>query len=105
MKNCPEKLQSEDTDTRAVHIVGCEAQWTQPWPRAQPQVDVIHLVRSTGAIVLNPHLHTVNKSCPEKSRPIKNGHHMHSVMLAIVHSLRGPTRFQISFMVVLISNP
>ena len=29
----------------------------------------------------NPRLHTV-KSCPEKSRPIKNGHHMHSVINA-----------------------
>ena len=57
------------------------------WPRVQFQVDVIHLVRSTGAIVSNPHLHTV-KSCPGKSRLIKNGHHMHSVMLAIVHSCK-----------------
>ena len=24
-KNCPEKLHSEDTDTRAVHLVGREA--------------------------------------------------------------------------------
>ena len=75
-KNCPEKLHSEDTDTRAVHIVSHEAQWTQPWPRVQSQVDVIHLMCSTGTIVSNPHLHTV-KSCPEKSRPIKYGHHMH----------------------------
>ena len=74
VKNCPEKLHSEDMDTRAVHIVGHEAQGTQPWPRVQSRVDVIHLVRSTGAIVSNPHLHTV-KSYPEKSRPIKNGHH------------------------------
>ena len=58
VKNCPEKLHSEDMDTRAVHIVGCEAQWIQLWPRAQSQVDVIHLVRSTGAIMSNPHLHT-----------------------------------------------
>ena len=28
VKNCPEKLHSEDMDTRAVHIVGCETQWT-----------------------------------------------------------------------------
>ena len=68
MKNCPEKLHSENTDTGAV---GHEAQWTQPWPRVQSQGDVIHLVRSTGAIVLNPHLHSV-KSYPEKSRLIKN---------------------------------
>ena len=51
--------------------------------RVQSQVDVIHLVRSTGTIVSNPHLHTV-KSCPGKSKPIKNGHHIDSVMLAIV---------------------
>ena len=60
MKNCPEKPHSEDTDTRAVHIVSREAQKTQPWPRVQyqSQVDAIHLVRSTGAIVSDPHLNT-----------------------------------------------
>ena len=26
LKNCPEKLHSEDTDTRAVHLVSGEAQ-------------------------------------------------------------------------------
>ena len=82
-----EASHSEDTDTRAVHLVSHEAQWTQLWLKVQSQVDVNHLVRSTDAIVSNPHLHTV-KSCPEKSRPIKNGHHMHSVMLAIVHSYK-----------------
>ena len=50
-----------------------------------PQIDVIHL--ATGTIVSNLHLHTV-KSCPEKSRPIKNGDYMHSVMVAIVHSYK-----------------
>ena len=59
VKNCPEKLYSKDMDTRAVHIVGHEAQWTQLRPRVQSQVDVIHLLRSTGTIVSNPHLHTV----------------------------------------------
>ena len=87
LKNSSEKLHSEDTGTRAVHLVSHEAQWTQSWPRVQSQVDVIHLVRFTGVIVSNPHLHTV-KSCPEKSRPIKNGHHMYSIMLAIVHSYK-----------------
>ena len=53
-------------------IVSREAQWTQPWPRVQSQVDVIYLVCSTGAIVSNPHLDAV-KSSPEKSRLIKNG--------------------------------
>ena len=86
MKNCPEKLCSEDTDTRAVHIVGCEAQWTQPWPRVQSQVNVIYLVCSKRAIVSNSHLQTV-KSCPEKSRLIKNGDYMDSVMVTIVHSM------------------
>ena len=81
-ENCPEKLHGEDIDTRAVHIVSLEAQWTQPRPRVQSQVDVIHLVHCTGATVSNPHLHT------EKNRPINNGHHMHSVMLAIVHSYK-----------------
>ena len=63
-------------------IVGHETQWTQPWLRVRSQVDVIHLVRSTGAMVSNPHLHSV-KSCPEKSRPIKYGGQMHGVMTAI----------------------
>ena len=53
-------------------IVSREAQWTQPWPRVQFQVDVIYLVCSTGAIVSNSHLDAV-KSCPEKNRLIKNG--------------------------------
>ena len=35
----------------------------------------------------NPHLHTV-KSCPEKSRLIKNGDYMHSVMIAIKYSYK-----------------
>ena len=34
------------------------------------------------------HIYTLLKAAPEKSRPIKNGHHMHSVMLAIVHSYK-----------------
>ena len=68
-------------------IVGHETQWTQPWSRVRSQVDVIHLVRSTGAIVSNPHLHSV-KGCPEKSRPIKYGGQMHGVMIAIEHSYK-----------------
>ena len=58
MKNCPEKLHSEDMHTRAVHLASREAQWTQSWPRVQSQVDVIHLVCSTGTIMSNQHLHT-----------------------------------------------
>ena len=68
-------------------IVGHETQWTQPWSRVRSQVDVIHLVHSTGAIVSNPHLHSV-KSCPEKSRPIKYGGQMHGVMIAIEYSYK-----------------
>ena len=68
-------------------IVSHERQWTQPWSRVQSQVDVIHLVRSTGAIVSNPHLHSV-KSCPEKSRPIKYEGQMHGVMIAIDYSYK-----------------
>ena len=70
-------------------IVGHETQeqWTQLWSRVRSQVDVIHLVRSTGAIVSNPHLHSV-KSCPEKSRPIKYGGQVHSVMIAIEYSYK-----------------
>ena len=61
---------------------GCEAQWTQLWSRVQSKVDVIQLVHSTGAIMSIAHLHSV-KSCPEKSRLIKYGGWMHSVMIAI----------------------
>ena len=68
-------------------IVGHETQWTQPWPRVRSQVDVIHLVRSTGAIVSNPHLHSV-ESCPENSRPIKYGGQMHGLMIAIEYSYK-----------------
>ena len=66
-------------------IVGYETQWTQPWSRVRSQVDVIHLVHSTGTIVSNPHLHSV-KSSPEKSRPIKYGGQMHGIMIAIEYS-------------------
>ena len=68
-------------------IVGLETQWTQTWSRVRSQADVIHLVRSTSAIVSNPHLHSV-KSYPLKSRPIKYGGQMHSVMIAIEYSYK-----------------
>ena len=68
-------------------IVGHETQWTQPWPRVRSQVDVIHLVHSTGAIVSNPHLYSV-ESCPEKSRPIKHGDQLHGLMIAIEYSYK-----------------
>ena len=68
-------------------IVGHETQWTQPWSRVRSQVDVIHLVRSTGTVVSNPHLHSV-KSYPEKSRPIKYGGQMHGLMIAIDYSYK-----------------
>ena len=68
-------------------IVGHETQWTQPWPRVRSQVDVIHLVRSTGAIVSNPHLHSV-ENCPDKSRPIKHGGQLHGLMIAIEYSYK-----------------
>ena len=68
-------------------IVGHETQWTQPWPRVRSQVDVIHLVHSTGAIVSNPHLHSV-ESCPENSRPIKHGGQLHGLMIAIEYSYK-----------------
>ena len=55
--------------------------------RVRSQVDVIHLVRSTGTIVSNPHLHSI-KSYPEKSRPIKYGGQMHGVMIVIKYSYR-----------------
>jgi len=61
-----------------------EAKWTQPciWSRIQSQVDIIHLVHSTGTIVSIPHLHSV-KSYPEKSRPIKYGDWMHTLYIMI----------------------
>ena len=68
-------------------MVGHETQWTQPWPRVRSQADVIHLVRSTGAIVSNPHLHSV-ESCSEKSRPIKHGGQLHGLMIAIEYSYK-----------------
>ena len=68
-------------------IVGHETQWTQPWSRVRSQVDVIHLVRFTGAIVSSPHLHSV-KSCPEKSRPIKYGGQMHGLIIAIEYNYK-----------------
>ena len=68
-------------------IVSNEAQWTQPWSTVQSQVDVIHLVHSTGAIMSNSHLHGA-KSCPENSRPIKYGDQMHGVMIAIEYSYK-----------------
>ena len=68
-------------------IVGHETQWTQPWSRVRSQVDVIHLVHSTGTIMSNPHLHSV-KSCPVKSRPIKYGGQMHGLMIAIEYSYK-----------------
>ena len=66
MKNCSDEL-TVKTWTPEQSIVSCEAQWTQPWPRVQSQVDVIHLVHSTGAIVSNPHLHTVIKAALRKA--------------------------------------
>ena len=68
-------------------IVSHETQLTQLWSRVRSQVDVILLVCSMGAIVSNPHLHSV-KSCPEKSRPIKYGGQMHGVMIAIEYSYK-----------------
>ena len=80
-KACKSVRSSSTAKTRSPEqsIVGHETQWTQPWSRVRSQVDVIHLVHSTGTIVSNPHLHGV-KSCPEKSRPIKYGGPMHGVL-------------------------
>ena len=66
-------------------IVSIEVQWTQPWLSVKSQVDAIHLVLSTGAIMSIPHLHSV-KSCPEKSRLIKDGDWMQNVVIAIEYS-------------------
>ena len=85
-----ESVQSSTTvKTRSPEqsIVGHETQWTQLWSRVRSQVDVIHFVRSTGAIMSNSRLHSV-KSCPEKSRPIKYGDQIHGVMIAIEYSYK-----------------
>ena len=84
-----EKLSRVAPQTRSPEqsIVSHETQWTQSWSRVRSQVDVIHLVHSTGAIVSNPHLHNI-KSCPEKSSPIKYGGQMHGVMIAIEYSYK-----------------
>ena len=73
------------TRTPEQSIVSHEAQWTQLWSRVQSEVDAIHVVHSTGAIVSIPHLCSV-KSCPEKRRLIKYGDWMPSVMIAIEYS-------------------
>ena len=89
-KSLRKSVQSSSTvKTRSPEqsIVGHETQWTQPWSRVRSQVDVIHLVRSTGTIVSNPHLHST-KGCPEKSRPIKYGGQMHGLMIAIDYSCK-----------------
>ena len=78
---------TEKTRSPEQSIVGHETHWTRPWLRVQSQVDVIHLVCSTGAIVSNPHLHSV-ESCPEKSIPIKYGDQMHGLMIAIEYSYK-----------------
>ena len=82
---CEKNCSTVKTWTPEQSIVSREAQWTQPWSRVQSQIDAIHLVCSTGAIVSIPHLHSV-KNCSEKSRPIKYGDWMHSVMIAIEYS-------------------
>ena len=82
-----QKSSTAKTRSPEQSIVSHEVQWTQPWWRVQSQVDVIHLMRSTGAIMSNPYLHSV-KSCPEKSRPIKYGGQMHGVMIAIEYSYK-----------------
>ena len=69
------------TRTPEQSIVSCETQWTQPWPRVQSQVDIIHFVRSTGAIVSNPHLHTV-KAALRKGAIVSNPH-LHTVKAAL----------------------
>ena len=86
--NLPKTVQRSSIEkkwTQEQSILSREAQWTQPWSRVQPRVDAIYLVRSTGAIMSIPHLHSV-KSYPEKSRLIKYGGWMHGVMIAIEHS-------------------
>ena len=86
VKNCPKSSTVKTwTPEQSIYVVSHEPQWTQPWLRVQSQVDVIHLVNSTGVIVSNSHLYTV-KSCPEKRRLIKNGDLMHSIMIAIEYS-------------------
>ena len=85
MAKACQKLSREAPRTPEQSIVSHEEQGTQPWLRVQSQVDAIHLVHSTGAIVLIPHLRSV-KNCPDKSRLIKYGEWMHSVMIAIEYS-------------------
>ena len=64
-----------------------KTQRTKQSSRVQSQVNAIHLVCSTGAIVSTPHLHSV-KNCPENSGPIKYGDWNHSVMIAIVYTYK-----------------
>ena len=78
-----QKSSTVKTQTPDQSIVGQKAQWTQAEIRIQ--LDDTYLVCSTGAIVSIPHLHNV-EGCPGKSRIIKYGNWMHSVMIAIEYS-------------------
>ena len=62
-------------------------QWAPPWSGVQSQADNIHLMCSTGAILSVPHLHSA-KSYLEKSRAVKYGDWIHSVMIAIECSFK-----------------
>ena len=65
-KKCPEKTRTSEQSTGSR-----EAQWTSMWSSVPFQVNAIHLMHSTGAIVSVPHRYGV-KSCFQKSRPIKS---------------------------------
>ena len=75
------------TQTPEQSIVSQETQWTQTGTREQSQVDATHLMCSTGTIASIPCSHSV-KSSSRKSKPIKCGDLMHSVMIAIEYMIQ-----------------
>ena len=79
LKNCPEKLHSEDTDTKAVHLVSREARRHSHGQGYNPRL-MSSIWCTPQAPLCLTHIYTL-KICPD-------GHHMHSVMLAIVHSYK-----------------
>ena len=61
------------TPEQSIWLVVRPSTETQPWPRVQSQVDVIHLVCSTGTIVSNPHLYTLLKAALKKADQSRMG--------------------------------
>ena len=70
LKKLSRRSWSVKTWTSEQSIGSCEAQCTLLLSWVQSQVDAMHLMHSTGAIMSVPYLHNI-ESCPQKSRPSK----------------------------------